>query len=64
MTKRYLSSSTELRHVEKDVLIPKLMREKARERCTQHVDGINYESQLNTVYSHHTATLFDYAKCR
>ncbi|EDO46283.1 predicted protein, partial [Nematostella vectensis] len=27
-----------LRHVEKDVLIPKLVREKARERCKDLVD--------------------------
>ncbi|XP_062842169.1 COX assembly mitochondrial protein homolog [Trichomycterus rosablanca] len=26
-----------LRHVELDVLIPKMMREKAKERCAQHV---------------------------
>uniref|UniRef100_A0A8C2HQJ1 COX assembly mitochondrial protein n=1 Tax=Cyprinus carpio TaxID=7962 RepID=A0A8C2HQJ1_CYPCA len=31
----------QLRHVEKDVLIPKLMREKAKERCAQHVDAFN-----------------------
>ncbi|XP_048009565.1 COX assembly mitochondrial protein homolog [Megalobrama amblycephala] len=30
-----------LRHVEKDVLIPKMMREKAKERCVQHVDAFN-----------------------
>ncbi|XP_062983728.1 COX assembly mitochondrial protein homolog [Elgaria multicarinata webbii] len=28
-----------LRHVEKDVLIPKLMREKARELCSDHVEA-------------------------
>lgn len=28
-----------LRHVEKDVLIPKIMREKARERCSEQVEG-------------------------
>ncbi|KAM9075477.1 COX assembly mitochondrial protein homolog isoform 4-T4 [Megaptera novaeangliae] len=27
-----------LRHVEKDVLIPKIMREKARERCSEQVE--------------------------
>ncbi|KAH0513876.1 COX assembly mitochondrial protein homolog isoform X1 [Microtus pennsylvanicus] len=27
-----------LRHVEKDVLIPKIMREKARERCAEQVE--------------------------
>lgn len=40
-----ISASTEepqLRHVEKDVLIPKMMREKAKERCAQHVDGMNH----------------------
>lgn len=37
-----LSSSEEipLRHVEKDVLIPKMMREKARERCVEKVEGV------------------------
>ncbi|XP_016353869.1 COX assembly mitochondrial protein homolog isoform X1 [Sinocyclocheilus anshuiensis] len=30
-----------LRHVEKDVLIPKMMREKAKERCSQLVDAFN-----------------------
>lgn len=33
------TEETPLRHVEKDVLIPKMMREKAKERCVQHVDG-------------------------
>ncbi|XP_039336180.1 COX assembly mitochondrial protein homolog isoform X3 [Saimiri boliviensis] len=28
-----------LRHVEKDVLIPKKMREKARERCSEQIQG-------------------------
>ncbi|XP_030668101.1 COX assembly mitochondrial protein homolog isoform X1 [Nomascus leucogenys] len=34
-----LSSGTNqhLRHVEKDVLIPKIMREKAKERCSEQV---------------------------
>ncbi|XP_025769641.1 COX assembly mitochondrial protein homolog isoform X2 [Puma concolor] len=36
-----------LRHVEKDVLIPKIMREKARERCSEQVQGsVNYCQQL------------------
>ncbi|XP_027629560.1 COX assembly mitochondrial protein homolog isoform X3 [Tupaia chinensis] len=30
-----------LRHVEKDVLIPKIMREKARERCSEQVQDSN-----------------------
>ncbi|XP_077086086.1 COX assembly mitochondrial protein homolog [Siphateles boraxobius] len=30
-----------LRHVETDVLIPKMMREKAKERCVQNVDAFN-----------------------
>ncbi|XP_045356966.1 COX assembly mitochondrial protein homolog [Leopardus geoffroyi] len=30
-----------LRHVEKDVLIPKIMREKARERCSEQVQDIS-----------------------
>lgn len=29
-----------LRHVEVDVLIPKIMREKARERCVENVQGV------------------------
>ncbi|XP_038131856.1 COX assembly mitochondrial protein homolog isoform X1 [Cyprinodon tularosa] len=38
------STNTEeipLRHVEKDVLIPKLMREKAKERCADRVEAFN-----------------------
>ncbi|XP_038937738.1 COX assembly mitochondrial protein homolog isoform X2 [Rattus norvegicus] len=31
-------SEQHLRHVEKDVLIPKIMREKARERCSEQVE--------------------------
>ncbi|XP_041797733.1 COX assembly mitochondrial protein homolog [Chelmon rostratus] len=31
-----------LRHVEKDVLIPKLMREKAKERCAEKVEAFNH----------------------
>ncbi|XP_021790617.1 COX assembly mitochondrial protein homolog isoform X2 [Papio anubis] len=36
-----LSSRTNqhLRHVEKDILIPKIMREKAKERCSEQVQG-------------------------
>lgn len=30
-----------LRHVEKDVLIPKLMREKAKELCAEKVQGVS-----------------------
>ncbi|XP_070691428.1 COX assembly mitochondrial protein homolog [Pempheris klunzingeri] len=30
-----------LRHVEKDVLIPKMMREKAKERCAEKVEAFN-----------------------
>ncbi|XP_075868572.1 COX assembly mitochondrial protein homolog [Nelusetta ayraudi] len=30
-----------LRHVEVDVLIPKLMREKAKERCVEKVEAFN-----------------------
>lgn len=29
-----------LRHVETDVLIPKMMREKAKERCAEKVEGM------------------------
>ncbi|MBN3305499.1 COXM1 protein, partial [Amia calva] len=31
-----------LRHVEKDVLIPKRMREKAKERCVEKVEAFNH----------------------
>nr|ACQ58913.1 C3orf68 homolog [Anoplopoma fimbria] len=31
-----------LRHVEKDVLIPKMMREKAKERCAEKVEAFNH----------------------
>lgn len=42
-----------LRHVEKDVLIPKMMREKAKERCVQHVDGTMglYSADSVIIYS-------------
>lgn len=39
LTKDFLFSEQHLRHVEKDVLIPKIMREKARERCSEQVQG-------------------------
>lgn len=32
----------QLRHVEKDVLIPKMMREKAKERCVEKVEAFNH----------------------
>ncbi|KAI1885602.1 hypothetical protein AGOR_G00205510 [Albula goreensis] len=32
----------QLRHVEKDVLIPKLMRERAKERCEEKVQAFNH----------------------
>ncbi|XP_026149161.1 COX assembly mitochondrial protein homolog isoform X2 [Mastacembelus armatus] len=31
-----------LRHVEKEVLIPKLMRDKAKERCAEKVEAFNH----------------------
>ncbi|XP_034031175.1 COX assembly mitochondrial protein homolog [Thalassophryne amazonica] len=31
-----------LRHVEKDVLIPKIMREKAKERCAEKVEAFTH----------------------
>lgn len=31
-----------LRHVETDVLIPKMMREKAKERCAENVTAFNH----------------------
>ncbi|KAM9310853.1 COX assembly mitochondrial protein homolog isoform 2-T2 [Pholidichthys leucotaenia] len=33
------NTEVHLRHVEKDVLIPKVMREKARERCVDKVEA-------------------------
>uniref|UniRef100_A0A3Q3KF96 Uncharacterized protein n=1 Tax=Monopterus albus TaxID=43700 RepID=A0A3Q3KF96_MONAL len=36
------SEEIHLRHVEKDVLIPKLMREKARVRCAEKVEGVYF----------------------
>lgn len=36
----HLSEEVHLRHVEKDVLIPKLMREKAKEQCADRVEGV------------------------
>lgn len=35
-----VSEEIHLRHVEKDVLIPQLMREKAKERCDEIVQGV------------------------
>ncbi|XP_063121916.1 COX assembly mitochondrial protein homolog isoform X5 [Rattus norvegicus] len=35
-----------LRHVEKDVLIPKIMREKARERCSEQVEAIMIQPSM------------------
>ncbi|XP_005993774.1 COX assembly mitochondrial protein homolog [Latimeria chalumnae] len=35
------SEDTHLRHVEKDVLIPKLMREKAKDLCVEKVEAFN-----------------------
>ncbi|XP_042278598.1 COX assembly mitochondrial protein homolog [Thunnus albacares] len=32
----------QLRHVETDVLIPKMMREKAKERCAEKVEAFNH----------------------
>ncbi|XP_073424643.1 COX assembly mitochondrial protein homolog [Dendrobates tinctorius] len=37
----------DLRHVEKDVLIPKLMREKARVRCAEQVEAFSKCCQEN-----------------
>ncbi|XP_042522504.1 COX assembly mitochondrial protein homolog isoform X1 [Dipodomys spectabilis] len=37
LSKEMLQKEQHLRHVEKDVLIPKIMREKARERCSEQV---------------------------
>lgn len=34
------SEEIQLRHVETDVLIPKLMREKAKELCAEKVEGV------------------------
>ncbi|XP_068999339.1 COX assembly mitochondrial protein homolog [Embiotoca jacksoni] len=35
-------AEVQLRHVEKDVLIPKMMREKARELCAEKVEAFNH----------------------
>lgn len=35
-----LSEEVHLRHVEKDVVIPKMMREKAKELCAEKVEGV------------------------
>lgn len=35
-----ISEEIRLRHVETDVLIPKMMREKAKERCAEKVEGV------------------------
>ncbi|XP_059966924.1 COX assembly mitochondrial protein homolog isoform X1 [Mesoplodon densirostris] len=51
-----------LRHVEKDVLIPKIMREKARERCFEQVQGwIGLNSFQKPYYWYHG--LKDFTKC-
>lgn len=39
-----------LRHVEVDVLIPKLMREKAKELCVQKVEGAFVCVTIHTFY--------------
>uniref|UniRef100_A0A8C6UX85 COX assembly mitochondrial protein n=1 Tax=Neogobius melanostomus TaxID=47308 RepID=A0A8C6UX85_9GOBI len=36
------NAEIKLRHVELDVLIPKMMREKARERCGEQVQAFNH----------------------
>ncbi|TRY92171.1 hypothetical protein DNTS_004489, partial [Danionella cerebrum] len=38
----FLYTEPHLRHVELDVLIPKKMREKARERCTEQVEAFTH----------------------
>ncbi|XP_044273635.1 COX assembly mitochondrial protein homolog isoform X3 [Varanus komodoensis] len=40
LASRTKSEEQTLRHVEKDVLIPKLMREKAKELCSDKVQGV------------------------
>ncbi|XP_068179852.1 COX assembly mitochondrial protein homolog isoform X2 [Antennarius striatus] len=47
------SEEIQLRCVEKDVLIPKMMREKAKERCAEKVEAFNHcckESGLLMVF--------------
>ena len=34
-----MADDSHLRHVEKEVMIPKIMREKAKENCKQYVKG-------------------------
>lgn len=40
-----------LRHVEKDVLIPKIVREISRERCKPYLDGKALRNRKISVYS-------------
>lgn len=35
----FLAGEPKLRHVEKDILIPKLMKDKAKELCSEQVKG-------------------------
>lgn len=39
------SDEIKLRHVETDVLIPKMLREKAKELCAEKVEGVIYKQQ-------------------
>ena len=43
------ASGTNLRHVEHDVLIPKIMREEARELCKEYVDAFTRCAKGRTV---------------
>ncbi|XP_006244096.1 COX assembly mitochondrial protein homolog isoform X3 [Rattus norvegicus] len=55
-----------LRHVEKDVLIPKIMREKARERCSEQVEDGDLQLVISiqlTPTSRHHVPRSDFTRC-
>lgn len=41
-----VGEGNELRKVEKDVLIPKIMKEKAMQRCSEYVQGTDSNTQI------------------
>ncbi|XP_019353286.1 COX assembly mitochondrial protein homolog isoform X1 [Alligator mississippiensis] len=53
-----------LRHVEKDVLIPKMMREKARELCSDKVQDVRWEAVFPDLTGVGNLVLYsDFTKC-
>ncbi|XP_019391755.1 PREDICTED: COX assembly mitochondrial protein homolog isoform X1 [Crocodylus porosus] len=53
-----------LRHVEKDVLIPKIMREKAKELCSDKVQDIRWEAVFPKLTGGGNLVLYsDFTKC-